>query len=106
ALAAPAARPARAHVGSPNVFFEGHAGTYPIRVVIRPPQTFPGLAQADIRVADPAATQVSVQAAFLDANAEAVPPPVAATRVPGDTELWNATFWLLRRGAYGVEFRV
>ena len=36
----------------------------------------------------------------------AAPPPVAAARVPGDTELWNAAFWLLRRGAYGVEIRV
>src|SRR5437867_3098123 len=26
----------RAHVGSPNVFFEGHAGPYPVHVLIRP----------------------------------------------------------------------
>ncbi len=97
---------ARAHVGSPNVFFEGKAGPYPVRVVIRPPQTFPGLAQADVRVADPGTRLVSLQAAFLDAGAEAVPPAVEAARVPGDTELWNASFWLLRRGAYGVEIRV
>ena len=106
ALVLGAAASARAHVGSPNVFFEGRAGAYAIRVVIRPPQTFPGLAQADIRIADADAAQVSVQATFLDAAAEATPPPVAATRVPGDTELWNAAFWLLRRGAYGVEIKV
>jgi hypothetical protein len=26
-----------AHVGSPNVFYEGNAGPYPVRVVVRPP---------------------------------------------------------------------
>jgi hypothetical protein len=94
---------ASAHVGSPNVFFEGRAGVHPLRVVIRPPQTFPGLAQADIRIADADVTAVSVQPAFLDAGSEALPPPTRAERVAGDSELWNATFWLLRRGSYGVE---
>jgi len=97
---------ASAHVGSPNVFFEGRAGVHPLRVVIRPPQTFPGLAQADIRVSDGDVTAVAVQPAFLDAGAEAAPPPSAATRVAGDPQLWNATFWLLRRGSYGVEIRL
>ncbi|MFI5317924.1 MAG: hypothetical protein ACHQ6T_19670, partial [Myxococcota bacterium] len=81
---------AAAHVGSPNVFFDGHAGTHAVRVVIRPPQTFPGLAQADIRVTDSDVTRISVQAAFLEAGAEALPPATAATRVAGDPELWNA----------------
>jgi hypothetical protein len=97
---------ARAHVGSPNVFFEGVAGPHPVRVVIRPPQTFPGLAQADIRIADGDVTAVSVQPAFLDAGSEAVPPPTPAERVAGDAQLWNATFWLLRRGSYGVEVKL
>jgi hypothetical protein len=97
---------ASAHVGSPNVFFEGRAGPHSLRVVIRPPQTFPGLAQADIRIADADVSAVSVQPAFLDAGAEALPPPTPAERVAGDSELWNATFWLLRRGSYGVEVKL
>ncbi|HTO05844.1 MAG TPA: hypothetical protein VMR86_02205 [Myxococcota bacterium] len=94
---------ASAHVGSPNVFFEGRAGVHPVRVVIRPPQTFPGLAQADIRIADADVSAVSVQPAFLDAGSDALPPPSPAERVAGDSQLWNASFWLLRRGSYGVE---
>jgi hypothetical protein len=97
---------ASAHVGSPNVFFEGRAGVHPLRIVIRPPQTFPGLAQADIRIADADVSAVAVQPAFLDAGSDAVPPPIAAERVAGDSELWNATFWLLRRGSYGVEVKL
>ena len=97
---------AAAHIGSPNVFFEGAAGVHSVRIVIRPPQTFPGLAQADIRVTDSDVTGISVKPTFLDAGDETTPPASAATRVGGDPGLWNATFWLLRRGSYGVEFEL
>ena len=39
------APPAAAHVGSPNVFFDGMAGPYAVRVIIRPPSVVPGLAE-------------------------------------------------------------
>ena len=39
-----------AHVGSPDTWFEGSAGPYPIRVVVRLPGVVPGLAQIDITV--------------------------------------------------------
>ena len=38
-----------AHVGSLNVFYEGKAGIYPIRVIIRPPGVVPGLADITVR---------------------------------------------------------
>src|SRR5262249_25642766 len=31
----------RAHVGSPNVFFDGQAGPNPVRVILRPPAVLP-----------------------------------------------------------------
>src|SRR4029077_6886593 len=40
-----AATPAGAHVGSPNVFFDGSAGPYPVRVIVRMPVVIPGLAE-------------------------------------------------------------
>jgi len=42
--------PAFAHIGSPNVFFEGPAGPYPVRVTVRPPGVIPGLAEVSVRV--------------------------------------------------------
>src|SRR5947207_1426311 len=41
---------AGAHVGSPNVFFEGRAGAYPVHVIIRPAEVIPGLAEISVRV--------------------------------------------------------
>src|SRR2546422_5456577 len=36
---------ASAHVGSPDTYFEGAAGAYPVRVIVRNPGVVPGLAQ-------------------------------------------------------------
>ncbi len=41
---------ARAHVGSPNVFFDGNAGPYPVRVIVRPPEVIPGVAEVTVRL--------------------------------------------------------
>jgi hypothetical protein len=44
ALVAAIALVTTAHVGSPNVIFDGMAGPYAVRVVVRPPEVIPGLA--------------------------------------------------------------
>ena len=49
-----------AHVGSPNIFFEGDAGAYPVRVMIRPPRVVPGLAEISVRVKTNGVSKVSV----------------------------------------------
>ena len=91
------AQSARAHIGSPNVFFDGSAGTHPVRVIIRPPAALPGIAQIDIRTA---AAAVNVRAVLLTAGAEAAAAPIAAVRVEG--ELFNAPLWLSRAGNYDI----
>src|SRR5437773_11968235 len=73
------------HVGSPNVFFDSHAGPYPVRVIIRPPAALPGIAQADVRVNDGTVTNIFLQAAAWEAGPELAPPPVRAIRVAGET---------------------
>lgn len=94
------------HVGSPNVFFEGQAGAHSLRVVIRPPPVLPGAAQVDVRVAGRSVTNVLLRAAFWEAGAEAAPAPVSAVAVAGETNLFNATLWLFRPGAYSVQVAV
>src|SRR5262245_50042294 len=86
---------AGAHVGSPNVFFEGKAGLHPVRVVLRPPAVLPGIVQADVRVADRSITNVLLQAVPWEAGVEAAPAPVNAMAVSGETNLFNAALWLL-----------
>ena len=97
---------ARAHIGSPNVFFEGNAGAYPVRVVIRPPATLPGIAQIDVRVGADGVTDVLLQAALAEAGREAAPPPLRAVSVAGGDRLFNAALWLFREGSYSVRVTV
>jgi len=49
-----------AHVGSPDVIFDGKAGPYEVRVIVRVPSVVPGLAEVDVRVlhGDPSAVQI------------------------------------------------
>ncbi len=93
-----------AHVGSPNVFFEGQAGPYPVRVIIRPPAVLPGAAQVDVRVEG--ASSVSLQAALWGAGPQASAAPVTATAVAGETNLFNAVVWFFYNGSYSVQVRV
>jgi len=106
ALVCLAAPGASAHIGSPNVFFDGVAGPHRVRVVIRPPQSFPGFAQADVRVEDADVTRITLQPELLDATAAAQAPLAEAARIAGQAELWGASFWLLRRGSYAIEIRL
>lgn len=94
---------AHGHIGSPNVYFEGHAGPHAVRVSIRPPASLPGFAQVDVRMEAADASAVAVQPHFRGATS---PPPVTATRVTGDPHLFNASLWLIARGTYAIEVAV
>ncbi len=93
-----------AHVGSPNIFFEGDAGPHRVRVVIRPPATLPGIAQVDIHA--PADAAVSVQAAPWAAGDEIAAAPISASLVPGGDGLFNAPIWLLTADSYRLRVNV
>ncbi|HXJ29414.1 MAG TPA: hypothetical protein VNG35_02170, partial [Gemmatimonadales bacterium] len=41
---------ASAHVGSPDTFYEGDAGPYRVRVIVRPPGVVPGRADITVRL--------------------------------------------------------
>ncbi|HTQ79882.1 MAG TPA: hypothetical protein VMM92_07795, partial [Thermoanaerobaculia bacterium] len=100
------------HVGSPDVFFEGQAGPYPLRVILRPPRVIPGRAEINVRVLSPETsvvsgiTRVSVQPVVWNAGPEGVPPADTAKAVPGDPSQWSAELWLMRSTSYSVRVEV
>ena len=100
------ALPALAHVGSPNVFFDGRAGNYSISVIIRPPATLPGAAQVSIKLPDHYADAISLLPVLWQAGAEGSPQPISAQRVVGETNLWDSEVWFLRPGSYTVRIDV
>ncbi len=95
-----------AHVGSPNVFYEGKAGPYPVRVVIRPPSVVPGLAEINVRVQGEGGLKVTALPVFWRAGKKGAPPPDVASLVPGGTNLYATTLWFMSSGAYSVNVEV
>ena len=86
------ARPAAAHVGSPDTWFEGKAGPYPIRVVVRAPGVVPGLAEINVRVLSGTPRSVTVQPFAWNAGTSGAPPPDVAHPVQGDPRLYARGF--------------
>jgi hypothetical protein len=97
---------ASAHVGSPNVFFEGRAGVYSVYAVIRPPAALPGAAQVSVHVREPDIRSVSLLPVIWQAGRPGSPQPIAAQPVPGGKNLWSAEVWFLRPGSYTVQVSV
>lgn len=97
---------ARAHVGSPNVFFDGAAGPYPVRVIVRPPEVIPGVAEISVRVRSGQAERVTVQPVQFQAGVKGAPPADEAQPVRGQPGLFSGQLWIMRQGSYTVRVRV
>jgi len=95
-----------AHVGSPDTWFEGKAGPYPVRVVVRLPGVIPGLAQIDITVPASGIEKVTAQPVIFDAGKEGAPPPDVAAPVPGRPGAYHAQLWFMTVGSFSVNVEV
>ena len=95
-----------AHIGDQNVFFEGSAGPYPVRVVVRPPGVIPGLADISVRVQTNGVQRVTVLPMRWNTGRKGAPPPDEATPVRGETNLFSGELWFMRDGAQSVEVAV
>lgn len=91
-----------AHVGSPDVVFEGNAGGFPVRVIVRPPQVVPGLAEVIVRVLKGQPTRVLIQPVFWRAGSSGAPSPDEIGPVRGSPGMYSGQLWLMARGAYSV----
>ena len=107
AVAAAIALLATAHVGSPDTIFEGAAGPYGIRVIVRPPGVVPGQADITVRIL----TGEGVRAVLVlpvrgGRETAEEPPPDSAVTVAGDARLFSARLWLMEGGAYSIQVDV
>ena len=98
-----AALSSMAHVGSPDTFFSGSAGPYPIRVSVRLPGVIPGRAQVTVRVTGATRAgeyRIGVRAGQWNVGLKGAPPPDIAAPVPGDPTLYAAELWFMTPQAY------
>ncbi len=95
-----------AHVGSPDVFFEGMAGPHRIFVAIRPPQVIPGVAEIEIRAASEGVDRVFVTPIPLTGEASKHPPVAdEAIRSKQDPAFFTGGLWLMTTGSWQVRVR-
>ena len=95
-----------AHLGSPNAIFEGAAGPYPVRIIVKPPGVVPGLAEVNVRVLEGRASKVSLTPVYWRTGADGAPAPDQAKPVPGAEGLFSYELWLMVSGAYSVVVEV
>lgn len=95
-----------AHVGSPNVIFQGEAAGRPVRVTIRPPEVIPGLAEITVQVEGGGVRRVTVLPLYWNAGRKGAPQPDEAIVPRGQTNLYSASLWFMRSGAYSVEVKL
>ncbi len=101
------ALPAIAHVGSPDVFFEGNAGAYKVYVAIRAPQVIPGVADIEVRVPGGKAERVEITPMPLSGpGAKFAPAPDTAVRSTADPEFFTGSLWMMSSGSWQVRVNV
>jgi hypothetical protein len=101
------AQPALAHVGSPNVFFDGDAGAYHLFVTVNVPQVIPGVAEVQIRAASNDVREIStVVTRLAGAGSQYAPVPDVAVRSTVDPRLFTSSIWLMEYGSLRVLLKV
>ena len=91
-----------AHIGSPDVFFEGAAGPYQLLVTIRPPQVIPGVAEIEIRSLAADVSQIHIVPLRLTAAAQFAPVPDLARPSKEDPQYYTGSLWLMATGSWKV----
>jgi hypothetical protein len=99
--------PARAHVGSPDVYVEGGAGPYKLFVVIRPPLVIPGVAEIQVRANTPGVDSITITPMLLTGEASKHPPvPDTMVKPSNDAQFFTGHLWIMATGSWQVRFVV
>ncbi len=92
-----------AHVGSPDVFYEGNAGPYRLLVTIRPPAVIPGVAEVEVRSTSPDVREVRVVPLPLRGpGAKFAPTADIAKRSTEDPQFYTGSLWMMGFGSWQV----
>ena len=92
-----------AHVGSPDVFYEGNAGPYRLFVTVRMPQVIPGVAEIQVRCATKDVSAIEFVPMTLSGPGSEYPPtPDLAQPSKEDPQFFAGSLWLMEFGALKV----
>jgi hypothetical protein len=99
--------PAWAHVGNPDVYFQGAAGPYHLIITIRTPQMIPGTADVEILSATPGISKITVVPLYI-VGPGAKYPPVGdlLAQSQEDPQYFSGKIWLMDSGSWQVRVQV
>lgn len=98
--------PARSHVGSPDVYYEGMVGPWPTHVTIRVPGVVPGRASIIVQVQSKEPVAVTFMPLSSKTAVSNAPPAELALPARGETNLYAGELWLMTSDAYCIQIRV
>ena len=99
--------PAAAHIGSPDVFVEAHAGPYRLLITVRPPHAIPGVADVEVLATSDDIRDVRIVPLPLTGpGAKFAPVADRAERSAEDPRLFTGHLWLMSAGAWQVRVTV
>lgn len=92
-----------AHVGSPDVYFQGDAGPYRLVVAILTPQMIPGVAEIQIRSSIPGVQRIKIVPVYIVGEGSKYPPPPdVLTPSKDDPQFFSGKLWLMASGSWEV----
>jgi hypothetical protein len=96
-----------AHVGSPDVFVDTHAGPYRVYITIRPPHAIPGVAEVEVLTTSDDVQEVRIVPLPLTGpGAQFAPVSDVASRSAADRRFFTGTLWMMTAGAWQVRVSV
>src|SRR5215475_3173439 len=97
------ASPSFAHVGSPDVYFDGQAGPYRLLVTVRPPAMIPGIAQVEVRSSAPGVQSIEAVPLYIVGEGSKYPPaPDTLQQSKEDPLLFTGQLWIMGSGSWQV----
>lgn len=92
-----------AHVGSPDVYFDGQAGRYRLLITVRPPAMIPGLAQIEVRSESPDVKGIKVVPLYIVGEGSKYPPAADdLQRSKDDPQFFSGQLWIMGSGSWQV----
>ena len=99
--------PALAHVGNPDVYFQGAAGPYHLIITVRTPQMIPGIADVEILSSTPGISKIAVVPTYIVGPGAKYPPiGDALTQSKDDPQSFSGKVWLMESGSWQIRVQV
>jgi hypothetical protein len=99
--------PCRAHLNSPDVYFQGAAGPYHLIVTVRTPQMIPGVATVEIVSATPGISKITIVPLYMVGEGSKYPPlGDALTPSKDDPQYFSGKIWLMGSGSWQIRIQV